>query len=154
MRRFAPLLVALGACVALLALYAALGGGSYQPAAVADPCLARAAPADRAGGISGALEHALLSSVDNAACKLGVSREELVIALRSESDFEKLATKSGTTPDAAAAVVAASLGDAIDAAERQGTLPGFVAGLLRSLTEHVRPWDLLSLVDRIRSFVS
>jgi hypothetical protein len=147
-------LVALGACIALLGVYAALGGGSYQPAAVADPCQPRVDPADAAGGISGALEHALLSSIDNAACKLGVSREELVIALRSESDFEQLAAESGTTPDAAARVVTDALGAAIAAAEERGTLPGFVAGLLRSVTEHVKPWDLLSLVDRLGGLVS
>jgi hypothetical protein len=41
-RRAAPLVVAVAAVAAVIVPYLALGGASYAPTAVADPCKARA----------------------------------------------------------------------------------------------------------------
>ena len=41
MTRAAPLLVAVAAVAAVVVPYVALGGGSYEPTPVADPCIRR-----------------------------------------------------------------------------------------------------------------
>ncbi len=69
-RRALPLLVALGAVAAVLVPYLALGGATYEPAAVADPCAAR--DWRDPDGLSEVLEQIVLSALDGAACELGV----------------------------------------------------------------------------------
>ena len=80
MRRVLPLLVALGLVAAVVVPYLALGGASFEPTPVADPCQAR--DWRDPGDLSEALEQIVLSALDGAACELGVSREELVLAVR------------------------------------------------------------------------
>jgi hypothetical protein len=152
MNRFAPVLTALAAVGTVLALYAALGGGRYQPTPVADPCLARETTSG--DGTAATLERIALATVDGAACKLGVSREALVLSLRDRAAFESLATSRGISPADAERALAASLADGIDAADEAGDLPGFVAELMRGLVERTPPWLLLDLLDRVRGFVS
>ena len=76
----APLRVGAAAAAAiatlLVAVYVALGGGDYEPTAVADPCAQR----ERAGGL-GDTQLAALATLDGAACRLRTSREALLIAL-------------------------------------------------------------------------
>ncbi|MGH2918549.1 MAG: hypothetical protein ACRDLS_08130, partial [Solirubrobacteraceae bacterium] len=59
----------------LAAMYIALGGGSYEPHAVADPCEQRARPA------VGDTQRAVLAALDGAACHLKTTREELLLPL-------------------------------------------------------------------------
>jgi len=76
----APLRVGTAAAAAaaalLVAVYVALGGGDYEPTAIADPCAQR----ERAGGL-GDTQLAALATLDGAACRLRTSREALLIAL-------------------------------------------------------------------------
>ena len=73
---------AVGASVALIVVYLALGGASYAPAKVADPC----APRDWRDpqGVEEVAEQIALSGLDGAACELDVSREEMVLALANQ----------------------------------------------------------------------
>ena len=73
--------VALGA--GLPGTYLALGGGSYTTPAVADPCVTR--EWRNPDGLERVAEQIVLSSLDGAACDLHVSREELVLALATDS---------------------------------------------------------------------
>jgi len=70
---------AAAAAALLVAVYVALGGGDYEPAAVADPCAQR----ERAGGLGDTQLASLasLATLDGAACRLRTSREALLIAL-------------------------------------------------------------------------
>jgi hypothetical protein len=79
--RASVLAIAACASLGLVGAYVAAGGGGYEPRAVADPCRPREwrEPA----GIEGLLDQVALSAADGAACELGVTREELVIALGS-----------------------------------------------------------------------
>src|SRR6185503_9324757 len=79
-RRFLPVLVALLAVAAVVTPYLALGGASYEPTPVADPCKAR--DWRNPGSLSQVAEQIVLSGLDGAACKLGVSREDLMLAVR------------------------------------------------------------------------
>jgi hypothetical protein len=92
-RRWAPLLASLGAVAAVVVPYAALGGASYEPTPLADPCETR--EWRDPGGLSDSLEQVALSGLDGAACDLGISREELVLALRDEESLDEFTEAQG-----------------------------------------------------------
>jgi hypothetical protein len=147
-RRAAPLLVAVGVSLALVAAYVALGGGRYQPTAVADPCQQRTWQGT--SGLQESLEQIVLSALDGAACELGVSREELVLALRNSDTLARFADRHGITTDQANAAVTKAVARSIDDAQQAGVLPGFIANIVRSVTKNLPPQDLLALLDRLR----
>ena len=148
MRQVRPILVAVAVSLLLIVVYVALGGGRYQPTSVADPCRTREWRSP--GGLQAALEQVVLSGLDGAACELGVSREELVLALRSDSSLDAFARRHDITSADAEHAIARALGRAVDDAEEAGALPGFVAGLVRGVTERLPPRLLLELLDRLR----
>ncbi len=115
----------------LVLAYAALGGGRYTPTPTADPCTPRTWRAP--DGVQAAIEQIALSTADGAACELGVSREELVLALGSESDLDRFAAKHGVTHGQAEAAIRRGLARAIDDAERADAIGGGTAGLLRGI---------------------
>ena len=133
--RLAPLgaVVALGA--ALIASYLALGGRSYRPAAVADPC------ADRPGGRRTASprrsSRSRLSTADGAACTLHVPREDLVLALASGDDLSRFAREHHLSQDDAERAIRDGLVRAVDDAERADAIGGGLAGTLRSVARHL-----------------
>jgi hypothetical protein len=147
-----PLVVAAAVSAGLALAYVALGGGRYEPTPVADPCQTR--DWRDPGGLQEALEQVVLSGLDGAACELGVSREELVLALRDEAALERFATRNGITSKDAETAIAEALARSIDDAEEAGALPGFVAGLVRGVTERLPPRLLLELLDRLRGVLT
>ncbi len=152
MRRALPLLVALGAVAVVLVPYLALGGATYEPAAVADPCAAR--DWREPDGLSEVLEQIVLSALDGAACELGVSREELVLAVRSEESLDAFAEEQGISRAEAEQAVQDGLARAVDDAEEAGALPGFLASLARNAVESVPPWLLLEALDRFEDLAA
>ena len=90
-RSAAVIASAVAVSAALVLFYAALGGGRYIPTAAADPCAPREWRSPQ--GVQAAIEQIALSTADGAACELRVSREELVLALGSEADLDRFATK-------------------------------------------------------------
>jgi hypothetical protein len=151
-RRFAPVLVALGAVGVVLLAYLALGGASYTPTPVADPCQKR--DWRHPGALDEVLEQVVLSALDGAACELGVSREALVLALRDDASLAAFSREEGITRDQAGDAVQRGLVRAVDDAEDAGVLPGFVAGLVRGAAERIPPWLLLDVLERLRGLVS
>jgi hypothetical protein len=143
--------VALGLVAAVVVPYAALGGGSFEPTPVADPCSPRSYP--EADGLGETIERIALTAVDGVACRLGVSREDLVLALRSEDAFNAFTQKNGIERADAEAAIRDGLTEAIDKAEKDGTLPGLVAPLVRKAAETVPPWLLLSTLERLGGFL-
>jgi hypothetical protein len=150
-RRTLPLLVALAAVAAVLIPYAALGGASYHPTPLADPCKTR--DWRNPSGLATALEQVVLSGLDGAACDLGVSREELVLALVSDASLERFAAKHGIGKADAEQAVQKGLVRAVDDAETAGALPGFVAGIARRVVETVPPPLLLDAIQRLGSLI-
>lgn len=95
----------------VLGVQVAHGGGDFVPARTADPCVARAvAPVSQ--GIEGLSERLVLLGLDGAACRLGVSREGLVLHL----------AEPGSRTDAVEAL-RGGLRDAVDRLDRDGELP-------------------------------
>lgn len=145
MRRALPLLVAIGAVALVLVPYLALGGASFEPTPVADPCSTR--EWRDPGGVQEVLEQIALSALDGAACQLGVSREDLVLAVRDEEALDAFAAEHGLSRADAERAVDDGLERAIRDAEEAGALPGFLASLARRAVDAVPPWLLLETLE-------
>jgi hypothetical protein len=88
------------------------GGGDFTPARAADPCLARVV-SPVTTGIDALGERLVLLGLDGAACRLGISREALVLDLATP----------GTRSAAQVRAVRAGLIGAIDRMKVEGSLP-------------------------------
>ncbi|MGH2953837.1 MAG: hypothetical protein ACRDK9_07415 [Solirubrobacterales bacterium] len=119
----------------LVALYLALGGASYEPLAVADPCEQRAL--ERPEGAEQTLQTIALSALDGAACELGVPREELALALADPQQRAEFAAEHGLAEEEVEAAVERGMLRAVDDAERLELVPGLVATLLRQAVQAV-----------------
>lgn len=97
---------------AVLGVQVAHGGGDFVPARSADPCVARTVTAV-SQGIDGLSERLVLLGLDGAACRLGGTRESLVLHL----------AEPGRRTDAEVDALRGGLRDAVDRLERDGTLP-------------------------------
>jgi predicted MFS family arabinose efflux permease len=64
--------------------------------AIADPCQPRSLP--RTGGIGGVTQTVVLRALDVAACRLGASREELVLAVADRSEADRFRRRHGFSP--------------------------------------------------------
>jgi hypothetical protein len=146
-RRALPLLVALGLVAAVVLPYLALGGASFEPTPVADPCATRdwRDPGDPAE----VLEQIVLSALDGAACELGVSREELVLAVRDEEALEDFADEQGISREEAEQAVRDGMLRAVDDAEEAGAIGDTVAGFARRVVEEVPPWLVLETLENL-----
>ena len=142
--RALPLVVAAALACALVGAYVALGGTSYEPSPVANPCAPR--PAREAQGTGERIEVVLLAAADRTACRLGVSREELVLALRSVDDLDALARKEGKSRDELEKALRAGLVGAVDEGQNQGLIGDTTASGLRFAADHFPLGLLLSLL--------
>jgi hypothetical protein len=132
--------IAAAVSAALVLGYLALGGASYAPAQVADPCEAR----DWRGpeGLTEVAEQIVLSALDGVACELGVTREEVVLAFESNDELEAFARRHGIDDDELEELVRTGLDRAIDDAERADAIEPTTARLLRALVDRI-PVELL-----------
>lgn len=151
MRAVLPLAAAVVVSAALVGSYLALGGGSYEPSPVANPCTVREWRSP--GDLQTVLEQVALSALDGAACTLGVSREELLLSLRDQKAFDSFASAHGFTPDDGKRAIRQGLERALDDAESAGALPGFAASLARHAVETLEPWRLVDALETLRSLV-
>jgi hypothetical protein len=132
------------AALALVGAYVALGGTSYEPSPVADPCAPR--PPRETNGTGERLELVLLAASDATACELGVSREELVLALRSVDELDALADREGRSRDELEDALRAGLVRAVAEGENQGLIGSTTAGALRFAAERLPLGLLLSVL--------
>lgn len=151
MRRVLPLLAAIGAVAAVVLPYLALGGASFEPTPVADPCAAREPryPDD----LQAELELVVLSALDGAACELGVSREDLILAVRDEASLDAFAAEHGISRADAERAVDDGIARALEDAEREGALEDFAGSLVRRTLEGVPPWLVLDVLESLRLFL-
>ena len=144
----------LGSCVlaiALVATYVALGGTSYEPTPVANPCAPR--PTRPAGGTDERLELVVLAAADTAACNLGVSREDLVLALRSVDELDELAEKEGRSREELEDALRDGLERAVDEAEQEGLIGETTANALGFAAARLPLSLLLSVLRGASSFL-
>jgi hypothetical protein len=138
---------ATAAAAALVILYLALGGASYAPAKVADPCAARDWRDPQ--GFEEVAEQIVLSALDGAACELHVSREEMVLALANQDSRERFARDHGISNERLEQLVRLGLLRAIDDAEQADAIGSTVAGLLRSIVIRIPVDELLDLLEQL-----
>jgi len=104
-RRAVAGLAAAGATAAALPLAYVGLHATVAPATVAlrDPCASR--PLPHTGGLGGFLQDRALQLLDLTACRLGSSREELVLALADERDRHRFEHRYGVDPRNAASLL-------------------------------------------------
>jgi hypothetical protein len=127
------------AAVTLVVVSLALGGASYEPAGVRDPCQQHAW--QPGSGIDHVAQEITLSALDGAACDLHVSRETLAISLSSGAGRQAFATDPRL-----AGALRAGLVRAIDDAESAGAIPGLVATGLRAVAANLPADQLIATV--------
>jgi hypothetical protein len=138
------------AVLVLAGLYLGLGGASYAPAKVADPCATRSWRSPH--GFEAVAEQIVLSAVDGAACQLHVSREDMVIALASRDSREEFVREHHITNAELESLVRNGLKRSVDDAENAGALNSTLAGILRGVVGNVPVDELLNLLQRLRGF--
>jgi hypothetical protein len=139
--------LATAAAAALVITYLALGGASYAPAKVADPC----APRDwrEPEGVQEVGQLIVLSGLDGAACELGVSREDVVLAFENRETLERFTREHGLTDEEFEELVRSNLLRGIDEAEEIDALSPTIADLLRGIVRRVPVSDVLDLLDQL-----
>jgi hypothetical protein len=135
------------AALALVVTYLALGGASYAPAKVADPCATRDWREPQ--GLAEVGEQIVLSGLDGAACELGVSREEMVLALANRDSREQFAREHGISDERLEQLVRDGLMRAIDDAVQADALNPTIADILRGLVRTIPVDELVDLLDQI-----
>jgi hypothetical protein len=123
------------ASVVLVLTSVALGGGSYEPKPVQDPCQPR--PWRSPQDVDQLAQQLTLSALDGAACELKVSRESLALALGTSEGRAQFANDPRL-----ADALRAGLIRAVDDAERAGAIPGIVADGMREVARNL-PADQL-----------
>ena len=149
--------IAVLACSAALAAsvpaaYLALGGGSYEPSSVRNPCAPRSWR--NPGGVEAVAQQIALSALDGAACHFGVSRETLTLALATSSSRARFARAHHVDDHELGNAVRRGLERSLADAERAGAISGFRATALRFAIENVPVEQLAKLVQTVQSLAS
>ena len=135
------------AAAALVGLYLALGGASYAPAKVADPCAQRELRTPH--GLAEVGQQIVLSALDGAACKLGVTREDIVLAFASGNRLRAFAREHHLSQDKLEELLRAGLVRSINDAETAGQLNSSVADLLRGIVSRIPIGGFLDLLQQL-----
>jgi hypothetical protein len=146
-------LAVLGCSAALAAsvpaTYLSLGGGSYEPSSVRNPCAQRSWRDP--GGLEAVAQQIALSALDGAACHFGVSRETLTLALGTATSRARFARDHHVDSHELENAVRRGLVRSIDDAERAGAIGGFRATALRFGAEHIPIEQMAALAETLRS---
>ena len=135
------------AVVAVLGYQISAGGLDYEPAAVANPC--RPQPWRDTHGLNDVENRVALSALAGAACKLHVSREDLVLAFASDARLAAFRRAHHLSDERLGEAAKTGLLRAIDDAERAGRLNGFEAAALRFAARQVPAGQVTGLVRRL-----
>ena len=138
MKRLALPLVAVLLVAAVLGVQVAAGGGQYAPLRPADPCTPHPEPT-MTPQLDALAEQIVLLGLNNAACRLGISRERLVLAL---------ADPDSLTPGAVSALKA-GLRDAARRLDREHRLPKVSQLLPQVLDQAQLPGIVKTIIDAI-----
>jgi hypothetical protein len=138
MRRFGLPLIAVLLVAAVLGVQVAAGGGHYIPRRPANPCTPRPIPPTQPQ-LEPLTGQIVLLGLDSAACRLGISRERLVLAL---------AETRALNPRVRAALKA-GLVDAVDRLDREARLPKVSQLLPQALQQTSLPGIAKTIIEAI-----
>ena len=144
---------AIALALALCGAYAAAGGTSYTPEKSRNPCEPRPWH-ETSGGLEGLAEQFTLSALDGAACRLGVTREQLARALATKQNRERFTKRFHIDDEKLTKAIRAGLVRAVDDAEERGKIPSFLAGPMCSMVEHVPLEQGIELVQDAKKFLN
>ena len=142
MRRLALPLIAVVLVAAVLGVQLAAGGGHYAPLRPANPCTPRPVPPIPAQ-LEPLAEQIVLLGLDSAACRLGTSRERLVLALAETRSLEPRQS----------AALKAGLADAVNLLDREGRLPKVSQLLPQALGQANLPGIVKTIIEAIPASV-
>lgn len=129
LRRPTPAVAVVGmlllAAAVLLAVELGLGALRYGSGKLADPCRPEAFSGH---GLDAAVQRVVLDGLNGAACRLGTTREELVLSFGSNGAYTSRRWDRHTVEVA----VRAGMLAAVDKAEERDEIPGLLATVLRS----------------------
>jgi hypothetical protein len=148
-RAFVGAAIALSA--ALVLVYLAAGGGSYEPTPVADPCQPREWRDPE--GIEESAQQFALSALDGAACELDVSREELAVALATPESRAEFAAEHGIGDPELETAFRAGVVRAIDDAEDAGAVSPLVADALRAVGSRLPVDEAVAVIENGGEFL-
>jgi hypothetical protein len=134
------LTVTVFAAVVLLGLYIGLGGASYKPMEVADPCDPR--PLEAPDGIEATVQQLALSALDGAACELRITREDLVLSLADPEERAAFLDEREISDETLETAVRGGLQRAYDDAVEVGTIDGLEALVIGEAIDRV-PLDVI-----------
>jgi hypothetical protein len=137
-RRLTLPLIAVLLVAAVLGVQVAAGGGKYVPRRPANPCAPRPIPPIQAQ-LEPLLGQVVLLGLDSAACRLGISRERLVLGLAETRSLNP------RTP----AALKAGLLDAVDRLDREGRLPKVSQLLPQALAQTSLPGIAKTIIEAI-----
>jgi hypothetical protein len=138
MKRVALPLIAVLLVAAVLGVQVAAGGGHYVPLRPANPCTPRPVP-PIPPQLEPLAEQLVLLGLDNAACRLGISRERLVLALAETRTLNPQTT----------AALKAGLRDAVDRLDREGRLPKVSQLLPEALDQANLPGIVKTIIQAV-----
>ena len=104
-------------------------------------------------GLSEVAEQIVLSALDGAACELGTSREEVVLAFDSRDELERFAREHGIDDEELEELVRSGLLRAIDDAERADALSMALADRLRGVVRSIPVRSLLGLLPALERII-
>jgi hypothetical protein len=125
------------AAVALIAVELSKGALDYGESTILDPCTDERPPFP-GDGFDATVQRIVLDGLDGAACELGATREELVLAFDPDLSDDEVRWDQETIERA----VRSGLLRSIDDAEERDDIGGIPATILREVVERA-PLDLL-----------
>jgi hypothetical protein len=129
----------------LVGSYIAAGGLDYKPTATANPCDPR--PWTKPGNFEESAQQFALSAVDGAACKLGVSREALTLALADEASRQQFADDHDLSDSDVEEGLRAGLDRAVDDAQDAGAIGGLAATGLHAAIKVAPMGVMINLIE-------
>lgn len=145
--RYGLPLAALAASFVLVLLYLALGGASFKPLAVRDPCDARPGVWKDVSGATEIAQAVALSAVDGAACQLGISRETLTLALTSKTNLQDFGRSYRISAGRIEKALRDGLSRAVSDAEDADVINGIEGAILHQAVDR---FPLDRLIEAIR----
>jgi hypothetical protein len=138
MKGLALPMIAVVLVASVLGVQVAAGGGDYVPRRPADPCTSHPVPSIPPR-LEPLAEQIVLLGLDSAACRLGISRERLVLAFADNRSLDPRAP----------AALKAGLRDAVDRLDREGRLPKVSQLLPEALDQANLPGIVKTIIEAI-----
>lgn len=139
MRRLALPLIAVALVAAVLGVQVAAGGGHYVPLRPSSPCTPVSVSTPTPAQLEPLAAQIVLLGLDGAACRLGISRERLVLILAETRSLDPRET----------AALKTALTDAVDELDRQGRLPKVYQLLPQALNQANLPGIVKTIIEAI-----